>query len=75
MKGKVTGGSEARVRKILSRSQRHSIINARFTNQAPIQSLQSKKVFERLQIDLIDMRKEAVIHDGIEYSYILSAMD
>lgn len=75
MKGKVTGGSEARVRKILSRSQSHSIINARFTNQAPIQSMQSKKVFERLQIDLIDMRKEPVVHDGIEYSYILSAMD
>lgn len=75
MKGKVTGGSEARVRKILSRSQSHSILNARFTNQAPTQSMQSKTVFERLQIDLIDMRKESVVHDEIKYSYILSAMD
>ena len=33
------------------------------------------KVFERLQIDLVDMRKESVVCNAVEYSYILSKMD
>ena len=55
------------------RSYNHSLCNAKFTNQAPVQSMVTTKVFERLQIDLVDMRKESC--NGVEYSYILSIMD
>lgn len=75
IKSQISGGSEQQVRNILSRNAAHSYANARFTNKAPLQSMLTTTVFERLQVDLIDMQKEAVVRDGIKYSYILSAMD
>ena len=56
-------------------SYNHSLCNKKFTNQAPVQSMVTTKVFERLQIDLVDMRKKSVVCNRVEYSYILSIMD
>ena len=75
IKSKTIVGSERTVRKILGRRVDHSFANARFTNQAPITSIVAKKVFERVQIDLVDMRKDRVLYNGVRYSFILSVVD
>ena len=75
IKSKTIVGSERTVRKILGKRVDHSFANARFTNQAPITPIVAKKVFERVQIDLVDMRKDRVLYNGVRYSFILSVVD
>jgi len=75
MKQQMAGGSERRIRHILHGNLKHSMANAKFTNKAPMKVMTTSKIFERLQIDLVDMKRDSVSYHGTVYKYIFSAMD
>ncbi|XP_062598369.1 uncharacterized protein LOC134259779 [Saccostrea cucullata] len=51
---------ERRILNILGKSTIHQRLHVRFTNKGKMKPVTSKSVFERIQIDLIGMRKERV---------------
>ena len=49
--------------------------NVQFQNKALPRPITSKFVQQQHQLDLVDMRRDAVTHQGVVYKYILSLMD
>ena len=74
-KGRFAGTGEKRVRKILQDSKAHQKINQKFRNKPELKPVVSNFVFERIQVDLIDMRREIVRSGKRDYRYILSVID
>ena len=75
LKDKFTGLSEPSIQNVLSKSQIHRRLQVKFTNRAPIQPVTAKSVMDRVQIDLIDMKTNAIKYKGNIYRYILSTLD
>lgn len=75
LKGRFAGTGEKRVLKILQDSKSQQKINPKFRNKPDLKPVVSNFIFERIQIDLIDMRREKVRVDEREYRYILSVID
>ena len=71
MKSKYTGINERRVRKWLHKDKMHSHMNAQFLNKPPLRTIHASYVFQRVQIDLIDMRSD-IVPAG---KYILTFLD
>jgi hypothetical protein len=46
-----------------------------FSNKGPRKIIQAKQVFERLQIDLVDLSRRPVIDNNVEYRYALVVVD
>ena len=49
--------------------------NAKFTNKAVPQPVKATQVMSQLQLDLVNMKSQAVLWKGKSYRYILSMMD
>ena len=69
------GMSERRILKITNNNFKYRQFNAKFTNKAIPRPIRVKRVMEQLQLDLVDMRSQAVEYNGKSYRYILSLMD
>ncbi|CAF4107243.1 unnamed protein product, partial [Rotaria magnacalcarata] len=50
-------------------------IRPAFSNKGPRKIIQAKQVFERLQVDLVDLSRRPVTHDGSEFRYALVVLD
>ena len=68
------GMSEKRIVKITN-NFKYRQFNAKFTNKAIPRPIRVKRVMEQVQLDLVDMRSQAVEYNGKSYRYILSLMD
>lgn len=75
LKRKFQGCSERSVSHVLKHDAEHGQMHAKFSNKPPMRSIQAKKVFDRVQIDLISMRDKAVVYNDRTYKYILTAVD
>ena len=51
--------------------QRH----IRFSNAAPMRPVDARKVMERHQVDIVDLRTIAMTIRGIRYQYVFSVLD
>ena len=69
------GMSERRIVKITNNDFKYRQFNVKFTNKAIPRQIRVKRVMEQLQLDLVDMRSQAVEYNGKSYRYILSLMD
>ncbi|CAF4278925.1 unnamed protein product [Rotaria magnacalcarata] len=67
--------SEARISKVLKASSACGQIRPAFSNKGPRKIIQAKQVFERLQVDLVDLPRRPVTHDGSEFRYALVVLD
>lgn len=65
--------SEASVRQVIESSRHCGHTQASFTNKAPLRNIQSAHVFERVQLDLLQMKQ--VKYKGTQYRYILTVID
>lgn len=54
---------------------KYHIHNVKFTNKATPRLVTAKSVQAQHQVDLMDLSKDAVEHDGRAYRYVLSIMD
>ena len=54
---------------------KYRIHNVKFTNKASPRPVTARTVQGQHQIDLMDLGKEAVNHNGHMYKYVLSVMD
>ena len=73
LKGKYTSISEHAVGEIISKSRSHGEIQAKFTNKPPLKSVRSLQVFQRVQIDLLQLSR---INSGERtYRYALTVVD
>ena len=54
---------------------KYRIHNVKFTNKATPRLVAAKSVQAQHQVDLMDLSKDAVEHDGRVYRYVLSVMD
>ncbi|XP_028513600.1 uncharacterized protein LOC114574639 [Exaiptasia diaphana] len=70
-----SGFSEPCVNKILSKSKLNQMSNARFNNKVIIRPIRASAVQIRHQIDLIDLRTNAVSLQGKVYNYVLTIQD
>lgn len=75
LKGNYTCFGERKILGFIKKDKILSKTNACFTNKPPLKTIQAKHVFEKVQIDLISMRKEPVEYNGKQYKYILSLID
>lgn len=46
-----------------------------FSNKGPKKIIQAKQIFERLQIDLVDLSRKPAFQNDIEYHYVLVVID
>jgi hypothetical protein len=46
-----------------------------FSNKGPKKIIQAEQVFERLQIDLVDLSRRPVVENNVEYRYVLVVVD
>ncbi|CAF4123570.1 unnamed protein product, partial [Rotaria magnacalcarata] len=67
--------SEARISKVLKASSASGQIRPAFSNKEPWKIIQAKQVFERLRVDLVDLSRRPVTHDGFEFRYALVVLD
>ncbi len=75
LRDKYASVSERKIAKVLQTSDTHYKINARFTNKPVLRTIKARFIFDRVQIDLLNMRKNKVMYEGKEYRYVLSAID
>ena len=75
LKGKYTCFGERQIIKCIQEDKVISKSNARFTNKPPLKSVSANHVFDKVQVDLISMKDDAVEYEGKKYRYILSVID
>jgi hypothetical protein len=46
-----------------------------FSNKGPKKIIQAQQIFERLQVDLVDLTRKPVHQDGMDYRYALVIVD
>ena len=69
------GISDAQVARVLEKSTTYQKVKARFGNRAVMTPIRASNVQIRHQIDLMDIRKNAVRSCGVTYQYILTVID
>ena len=69
------GLSERNILRETNRKIKYRIHNVKFTNKATPRPVTAKSVQAQHQVDLMDLSKDAVEHDGREYRYVLRVMD
>ena len=69
------GCSEREGPTYLKQDKRHAQMRAKFSKKAPIKTITTKRVFERVQSYLVNMSENAVEHNGVQYRCILTAND
>ncbi len=67
--------SEARIVKVTKASTARGQMHPVFSNKGPRKIIQAEKVFERLQIDLVDLSRRPVVENDVEYRYVLVVVD
>lgn len=75
VKRSYSGVSESMIMRILSKLPDYQKKNAKFPNKAPLKHVCSSSVHDILQIDLVDMQREAIVFKKEKCKYILSVMD
>lgn len=75
LKETYVGISERRFIDVLEASKRYQQQRPRFLNKPQPKTITAKVPGQRWQIDLIEMRKDAVISNGKTYNYILQVLD
>ena len=70
-----SGLSERRILRVTNKEIKYRRFNAKFLNKATPRPVRVENVFTQLQLDLVDMRKQSVEHNGKNYKYIFSLMD
>ena len=69
------GLSERNILRETNSKIKYRIHNVKFTNKATPRPVTAKSVQAQHQVDLMDLSKDAVEHDGRVYRYVLSVMD
>ena len=69
------GLSERNILRETNSKIKYRIHNVKFTNKVTPRPVTAKSVQAQHQIDLMDLSKDAVEHDGRVYRYVLSVMD
>ncbi|CAF4596841.1 unnamed protein product [Rotaria sp. Silwood2] len=67
--------SEARIVKVTKESTARGQMRPIFSNKGPKKIIQAKQVFERVQVDLVDLSRKPAFQNGIEYRYVLVVLD
>ena len=67
--------SEGNILRETNSKIKYRIHNVKFTNKATPRPVTAKSVQAQHQVDLMDLSKDAVEHDGRVYRYVLSVMD
>lgn len=69
------GISERQILRITNNNIKYRKFNAKFTNKAVPRPVRAKHVMEQVQLDLVNLKSQAVVWEGKTYRYILSMMD
>ncbi|KAL9960366.1 hypothetical protein ACROYT_G033814 [Oculina patagonica] len=69
------GVSEKNILQVTSSDLKYQVHNARFTNKAIPKPVTANHVQSQHQIDLVDLSKDPVRHNGKVYKYVLSVID
>ena len=69
------GLSERNILRETNSKIKYRIHNVKFTNKATPRPVAAKSVQAQHQVDLMDLSKDAVEHDGRVYRYVLSVVD
>ena len=69
------GLSERNILRETNSKIKYRIHNVKFTNKATPRPVTAKSVQAQHQVDLMDLSKDAVEHDGRVFRYVLSVMD
>ncbi|CAF1337651.1 unnamed protein product [Rotaria sordida] len=67
--------SEERIAKVVKASNSCGRMHPTFSNKGPKKIVHAKQVFERLQIDLVDLSRRAAFHNSVEFRYVLVIVD
>jgi len=67
--------SEARIIRVTKASTAHGQMHPIFSNKGPRKIIQAEQVFERLQVDLVDLSRRPVVENDVEYLYALVVVD
>ncbi|CAF3722786.1 unnamed protein product, partial [Rotaria sp. Silwood1] len=67
--------SEARIAKVTKANSAHGHMHPSFSNKGPRKVIQARQVFERLQVDLVDLSRRPVLKNGTEFRYALVIVD
>ena len=69
------GLSEKKILQVTNNEFKYRVHNAKFTNKATPKPVTAKHVQSQHQIDLIDLSKDPVKHNGKVYKYVMSVSD
>ncbi|KAL9983848.1 hypothetical protein ACROYT_G006088 [Oculina patagonica] len=69
------GVSEKNILQVTSSDLKYRVHNAKFTNKAIPKPVTANHVQSQHQIDLVDLSKDPVRHNGKVYKYVLSVID
>ena len=69
------GLTEKKILQVTNNEFKYRVHNAKFTNKATPKPVTAKQVQSQHQIDLIDLSKDPVKHNGKVYKYVLSVID
>ena len=69
------GFSEKKILQVTNNEFKYRVHNAKFTNKATPKPVTAKHVQSQHQIDLIDLSKDPIKHNGKVYKYVLSVID
>ena len=75
LRRRYAGITEKAIIQVLSTDEEYQRTTARFVNKAPLKHVNSNGVHDVLQVDLVDMRRDAVVHHKKKLRFILSIMD
>ena len=67
--------SEVRIDKVVKASSTRGQIHPVFSNKGPKRIIQSKRIFERLQVDFVDLSSRPAFDNGVEFRYVLVIVD
>ncbi|CAF1261107.1 unnamed protein product, partial [Adineta steineri] len=67
--------SEAQIVKVTKASDIRGQMHPVFSNKGPKKIIEAKQVFERLQVDLVDLSRRTAFENGVEYRYVLVVVD
>jgi hypothetical protein len=67
--------SETRIDKVTKASAARGQMHPIFSNKGPKKIIQAEEVFERLQVDLVDLTRRPVVENDVEYRYVLVVVD
>ena len=70
-----TGLGEKKIQKSINKVKNKEKLCPLFQNRAPLKPITAEWPQYRLQIDLVEMKKNPVTANGIEYKYVLSVLD